>query len=327
MMLFSAEKWSESEELNKFIPVSAGLSYEKVESSLEDSFRLFVLPLFGEKLADEIQSFYINDGVTDLQRSLLEECQRAVANLAFWYNYTELNVRITDQGMQRQESEGTFKQTYKYQEDQLRNSFRNKGFNALDRMIEFLDLHQDDFPLYAQSPAYTRRRQAIVRSTAEVDINYFINKSHLIFLRLKPFFKVVEETILQPLLGVDLYAKLTEALKKEEKTIGGTTTEELRTRCAQFVIFKSIAELIRSTGSLTDRGLYFTQFLPGDGNLSVTPVDRETALAVVNDMERNVRAYQDLLLTFIEKTLPEFFKGRQSQVLDRDNNNKRTVWV
>lgn len=326
-MIFSAKKWSDSDELNKFIPVSAGLSYRSVESSLDDAFRLFVLPLFGQDLADEIESYYDNADATQLQLSLLAECQRAVANLAFWYNYTELNIRITDQGMQRQESESSYKQTYKYQEDLLRSSFKNKGFNALDRMIEFLEMNQDAFLDYAMSPAYSRRQHAIVRSTREVDAVYFINNSHLIFLRLMPVFKVIEETVLQSVLGAELYAKLVKALHDGEKNIGGTTTEELRSRCAVFVIFKSIAELIRSTGSLTDRGLYFTHLLAGDGNTSVTPADRETALSMVAGIEQHAQSYADLLVKFIEQSLPEFFKGRQSQALDRDNNHKRTFWA
>lgn len=326
-MIFSAKKWADSDELNRFIPVSAGLSFDKVESSLEDAFRLFVLPLFGQDLSDDIRSYYDNPDASDLQHALLEECQRAVANLAFWYNYTELNIRITDQGMQRQESDGSFKQAYKYQEDALKHSFKNKGFNALDRMIEFLDVHQDEFPHYKDSPAYARRTRSIVRNTAEVDRTYFINNSHIIFLRLKPYFKLVEETVLQPVLGTDLYDKLVTSLQEEKKDLGSTTTEELRSRCATFVILKSIAELIRATGSLTDRGLYFVQLLAGDGNTSAAPADREDALSMAAHVELNAKAYHDLLVKFIETSLPEFFKGRQSDILNRDNDNKRTFWA
>lgn len=327
-MIFSKQNWSDSDELNKFIPVSAALSFERVESSLEDAFRLFILPLFGQQLSDEIESYYLNGDATDLQLQLLAECQRAVANLAFWYNYTELNVRITDQGMQRQESaEGTFKQTYKYQEDQLRNAFRNKGFNALDRMIDFLDDHAADFTAYEQSPACAQRRHAIVRSTAEVDEICFINKSHLIFLRLKPLFHVIEETVLQPLLGIDLYRTLTKALADGTAELGETTTEELRRRCARFVVFKAIAELARTTGSLTDRGLYFAHLTAGDGNLQLTPAQREEAASMAITYERQAKSFQDLLQMFVEHYLPTYFKGRQTDVLKRDNTDKRTVWL
>ena len=326
-MVFSKEKWNDAAELNQFIPVSAALYFESVQSSLEDAWRLFVLPLLGEALAEEIEAYYDDDDPTALQLKVLNECQRAVANLAFWYNYDELNIRISDQGMQRQESDGSFKQTYKYQEDQLKTSFKNKGFNALDRVIDLLDKHQKDFPLYEQSPAYASRKSSIVRSTAEVDANYFINNSHLIFLRLKPIFKSVEDTVLQPALGDALYQALTKALKDGTEVLGDTTTEEFRQRCASFVVLKSIAKLVRQTGSLTDRGLYFASIHEGDGNLSVRPSDRETALSLAGELECEADACLNQLMNFIQHYLPAFYKGRQSDVLNRDNNHKRTVFL
>ena len=326
-MVFSKEKWNDAAELNQFIPVSAALYFESVQSSLEDAWRLFVLPLLGEALAEEIEAYYIDEDPTALQLKVLNECQRAVANLAFWYNFDELNIRISDQGMQRQESDGSFKQTYKYQEDQLKTSFKNKGFNALDRVIDLLDKHQKDFPLYEESPAYATRKSSIVRSTAEVDANYFINNSHLIFLRLKPIFKSVEDTVLQPALGDALYQALTKALKEGTAELGDTTTEEFRQRCASFVVLKSIAKLVRQTGSLTDRGLYFASIHEGDGNLSVRPSDRETALSLAGDLEREADTRLNLLMNFIQHYLPAYYKGRQSDVLNRDNNHKRTVFL
>lgn len=326
-MIFSAKKWEDSDELKKFIPVSAALSFEKVESSLNDAFSLFIVPLFGEELSKKFQNIYDDPEADELEILLLEECQRAIANLAFWYNYTELNIRITDQGFQRQEAEN-FKSTYKYQEDQLRTAFKNKGFNAIDRMIDFLDKHRQEFSEYEKSPAYACRTKAIVRKTSEVDEIYFINNSHLIFLRLKPFFKIVEETVLQPVLGVDLYGTLLKSIEMGDKDLGGTTVEELRTRCAQFVIMRAVAMLIRSTGSLTDRGLYFRQLLPDkEGNESENPVGFEQALSTAANVELTAKSYHDLLLTFIEEKLPEFFKGRQSRVFDRDNDHKKSVWL
>lgn len=250
-----------------------------------------------------------------------------MANLAFWYNFDELNIRISDQGMQRQESDGSFKQTYKYQEDQLKTSFKNKGFNALDRVIDLLDKHQKDFPLYEQSPAYASRKSSIVRSTAEVDANYFINNSHLIFLRLKPIFKLVEESGLRAVLGESLYKDLLKAIKDGETTIGDTTTEELRLRCVSFVVFTSIAELMQQTGTLTDRGLYFEQIHEGDGNLSVKPARPGDLMVRVDNLRKNADTCLNQLMNFIQLNLPTYYKGRQSDVLNRDNNHKRTVFL
>ena len=326
-MVFSKEKWNNAAELNQFIPVSSALYFESVQSSLDDAWRLFVLPLLGDALAEEIEAYYNLEEPTALQRKVLNECQRAVANLAFWYNFDELNVRISDQGMQRQESDGSFKQTFKYQEDQLRAAFKNKGFNALDRVIDLLDKHQKDFPLYEQSPAYASRKSSIVRSTAEVDANYFINNSHLIFLRLKPIFKLVEESGLRAVLGESLYKDLLKAIKDGETTIGDTTTEELRLRCVSFVVFTSIAELMQQTGTLTDRGLYFEQIHEGDGNLSVKPARPGDLMIRVDNLRKNADTCLNQLMNFIQLNLPTYYKGRQSDVLTRDNNHKRTMFL
>ena len=326
-MVFSKEKWNDAAELNQFIPVSAALNFESVQSSLDDAWRLFVLPLLGDALAEEIEAYYAAGDPTVLQRKVLNECQRAVANLAFWYNFDELNVRISDQGMQRQESEGSFKQTFKYQEDQLRAAFKNKGFNALDRVIDLLDKHQTDFPLYEQSPAYASRKSSIVRSTAEVDANYFINNSHLIFLRLKPIFKLVEESALKAVLGESLYQDLLKAIKNGEPAIGETTTEELRLRCVSYVVLTSIAELMQQTGTLTDRGLYFEQIHEGDGNLSIKPARHADVMVRVDNLRKSADNCLNQLMNFIQLYLPSYYKGRQSDVLHRDNNHKRTVFL
>lgn len=326
-MIFSKEKWNDAAELNQFIPVSAALSFESVQSSLEDAWRLFVLPLLGAPLAEELEAYYHADNLNALQAEALNECQRAVANLSFWYNYTELNVRISDQGMQRQESDGSFKQTYKYQEDQLRLSFRNKGFNALDRLIEIFDKHQADFPLYEQSPAYASRKAAIVRSTADVNREYFINNSHLTFLRLKPLLNLAEEHDLKWCIGDELYEVLKDALKKGIASIGNTTTEELRYRCARFVIPMAIAKLVLQTGSVTDRGLYFAHLNEGDGNVSMSPATLEERKSMERIVLRHAEDCAVALTSFIQSQLPEYFGGRPSSVLTRDNDNKRTVFL
>lgn len=327
-MIFSIINWNDAEELNRFIPVSAGLSFEKVESSLEDAWRIFILPLLGEELCARIQSIYDAYQRDASDEELLQQCQRAIANIAFWNNYDELNVRISDIGMMRQESaEGTFKPTFKYQEDRLRQTFRNKGFNALDLIIDYLQRHKDRYPEYLASPAYAERLQAIVRTTDEVDRACFINHSHLIFLRLKPIFRRIEEHDLAQQITEPLYDTLMDALSSDEQYIGNIETESLRMRCADYVIFKAVATLIRETGSLNDRGLYFTRLSEGDGNVASSPADKDQSADLSSIYEQYASRALSSLQHFIRNYLPEFFGGCQSQVLLRDNTDKRTVWL
>lgn len=321
-MIFSKDKWTE--DIQALIPVSTALSYDKMASSLKDAWRLFFVPLFGP-MAEVINSIYNEQNPDDKKRLLLEESQHALVNLAMWHNYPELNVRITDMGFHRQETEN-FKSTFKYQEDDLRLSFKNKGFNALDRIIEFLNKNKEVFPEFENSPAYIRKK-SIVQSVAEVDNIYFINRSHLIYLRLLPIFKVIEDTVLQPHIGARLYTQLQSALQKNTAEIEGVKVASLREKCAKVVIYLSLARLLRQTYSITDRGLYFVGLHQADGSVSALPADRETAIAHAADLELTADSFLSQLLNFIQEQLPSFFGGRESDVLNRDNDNKKTFWA
>ena len=209
----------------------------------------------------------------------------------------------------------------------MRQSFKNKGFNALDRMIELLNKNQNSFPDFKDSPACTLRTKSIVQSAAEVDKWHFINRSHLIFLRLLPIFKVIEDTVLQPHIGSRLYTLLQSALQNGTEEIEGVKVESLREKCSKVVIFLSLAKLLRQTYSITDRGLYFVSLHQGDGSIAAFPADRDTAVAHAAELEHTADIYLSQLLNFIQEELPAFFGGRESSVLDRDNDNKKTFWA
>ena len=118
----------------------------------------------------------------------------------------------------------------------------------------------------------------VVRSAKEVNDVYFIDGSRLVFLRLRPLLKEVEDTMLPGVIGQSLYDAMQQAFETGTTDIGDTTVEELRIRCGQYCIFKAVAQLMRQTGSVTDRGLYFLQTTAsGEGNEDITPADHDRA--------------------------------------------------
>ena len=57
-MLFSKEKWNNGKEMGAYVPTSASLSFEKVESSLQSADDLFLTPLLGDGLMAAIETIY-----------------------------------------------------------------------------------------------------------------------------------------------------------------------------------------------------------------------------------------------------------------------------
>ena len=328
-MVFSKEKWNGDEGIGMFVHASKALSWVTMAGPLEQAWQLFVLPLLGEELCGAVDAIFSKSvgNRTAAEKRVLWYVQGAVANLALWHNFFELNVRLTDQGHQRQETEN-FKSVYKYQERELQQSYRNKGFNSLDALMAYLDAHASDFSGWAAAPANVRRKKSVVKSALEVDDVVFINRSTIVFLRLQPILARLEQTDLPVILGSRLCDAFMAKLGTGDNTIGQTSVEELRVRVGRVLVNKAVAELIRQTGSLTDRGLYFETVTAGREGDSVTsvPTSREKAL-LAEVYERDAVAQYQALSNFIELNIPELYAGHPSDVFKRDNEGKRTFWA
>lgn len=328
-MIFSKDTWATKEGFRHFVNASKALSWETMETPLEQTWMMLFVPMLGQQLADDISAIY-EMRAEDRSRAstfLLMYAQMALANLTLWLNYDELNVRLTDQGHQRQESD-TFKSLYKYQEDKLRHIYMVKGFNAVDTMLEWLDKFSDDYPSWTDSPANARRQSSVVRCAAEVNDTVFINNSYIVFLRMIPAINRIVDTILPVRLGVELFDLFKSKLSEGSAVVGSTTIEELRSYVRKYVVCLAAAELVKETGSLTDRGLYFDSYVAGkDGNEISRPATREEQSGACAGYFASAERYGHALDNFIEFNIPEYFAGRESDIFKRDNDGKKTVWV
>lgn len=343
-MIFSAEKWDKGAELKAVMKVNTAISFDMMKAPLHNAFRQFLKPLLGDAMAAEVVEIYNfgpipdvlganTEGATEreaLDRQLLEICQRANANLAFWNDFDEISVRITDAGFQRQKSDNeSFQQAYKYQEDNLRMSFRNKGFNALDELLDFLYAHIAEYPEFASSQAYRERKSAIVRYTSDVNDVCHINGSRIVFLRLQPHLKFIEEMYLQPAIGDRLYERLIDNLvnpptdETEQKNV-----ERLRAACARYMAAMAVRRLLMETGSITDRGLYFSSVQPGEkGNEETKPVDAERIAVQIQNLKADADMYMTALLRVARTGFRDCYEGDPRQAFNRDNTGKKTFWV
>ena len=324
-MIFSHDNWDNGREIGRYVPTSASLSFEKMQSSLSNVQELFLIPLLGDDMMETIEDIYERvemDDLTDEERKLLRLAQRAVANLAFWYDFDNLQVRISDQGFQRQGSED-WQQTYKYQEDRLREGFKVKGFNALDRLLTYLADHAAMFTNYEFSPADKARKKAIVRTVAEVQRYVNIENSAILFLRLAAEFPTVEEVELQGVLGSELYWQLRDYL--DSLADGGnedTELEALREQCVRVMVNGAALRLLKQTGSLTDKGLYFEAVTANNSENRTRNAASDTAIGDrLNFYQSDLDNSKTLLHLYIRDNLPDYAAANDGHVI-RDNDGR-----
>jgi hypothetical protein len=316
-MIFSQLKWDEEREGLEYIKMSVALTWFNVKSALRNAWELFITPLAGEPMAEKLIEIHAKEERSKEEEMLLRLAQRANILLAFWYDYTEMSLLIGDSGFKRQESE-TEHTPYKYQEKQLRDGWKTKGFNALDDLLAFLE--KKDYPQYRESENYTRTQQAIVQNTAQVNEIFFINHSRLTFLRLKPHFKIVEETLIAPRTGT-LYANLKAELQKEtpEEKFAG-----LRLVLRPVIVLQAIRRLLLESGDLSDRGLFFASLKSNDSDAEVRPVADNRAVHLAKQAEMDAIAYWKLAEKYMQK---HFGIEPAGGCHRRDNKNKKSFWA
>lgn len=329
-MLFSKEKWNNAKEVMPYMQASAALSFEKCASSFEDAENKYLLTVFGPDLLSRIQAIYASENRTEKESELLKLAQSAECNLALDMNFDEFNVRLTDMGVQRQETD-KFKQAYKYQEEAIKRLYRNRGLNTLDLAIDFLNRNIDGFPEWEVSEYRQKSRRSIVRSAREINELYHIENSGIIYMMLLPD---IDRAVLklQGVIGAELYFKLVDALERGDKYVfvdsDGITAESFRKECVRYVVMVALASFISMSGRITDRGLFFSQTVASgtnpEENRSVGSDDRheaETRFLATASM------YARALERDVQNFYPQYFHGNECDVLKRDNNGKNTFWL
>ena len=320
--------------LQELIPVSQALSEEQVASPLLSAYDMFIRPLLGDRVSDHFRDLTKKIEEEDYEASheelhALQLMRRATANLAFWYSFTELNTHITDQGFQRSEGE-TYKPVYRYQELDLKQQFRNKGFNAIDKMLRYMQEKPDSFPGFRESEAWTDFEHALVRGPGEIDDYCYIQGSYLVYLKLRPAFKRIMELFIEPVLGTQLCEALNAWLQDGTVSQGATEAlmSKLREKVVPVIVCKALSEHVRNVGEITDRGLYYStiQANATENQATLTGSDSERARQAAQ-LYSSATHYKHRLIRWVEEYLPTMFKGHPEDAFNRDNDHKHTFWA
>jgi hypothetical protein len=84
---------------------------------------------------------------------------------------------------------------------------------------------------------------------------------------------------------------------------------------------EAILQLLRTTGSVTDRGAYYSSYVAtGGGNESSQPASDTRLQLMITDAEHARDSYVARLTNWISSLMPCLSGGDPLRVLDRDND-------
>lgn len=168
------------------------------------------------------------------QTALLPYYRRALAWLALYEYHPHAAVQFSEAGLMRVESE-THKTAYKYQESaKLRSTLQN-GYEALEKLILFLENNKADYPDWEDAPGYLRHHEVLLHTAAVFRIAQSKKITRHVFDLVRGIIEDVEQFAIVPLIGEDQY----EALLTARKT--GTWTTETMEKKVIYLLQRAVA--------------------------------------------------------------------------------------
>jgi len=130
-----------------------------------------------------------------------------------WMNIS--GVSISELGLQRIEGDVsglTRKSAFQYQEKNAKEYFRNKGFNAMETVMKYIMGNLALYPEFVLSVTCKSLTGSIFPNTAMFDKYYNINKSMLLFIKMKQYIREAELFDIAPSIGMTFLNRIKTSL-------------------------------------------------------------------------------------------------------------------
>ena len=333
----------DDEELRYVKQFSKGFSFERLADHVANAERNFLYPLLGKELYSKLAEYHAGSDFkikdpffnADFSGELFEEVkedkkqmayaillwysQHAIVHLGIYLGFDVLNSVSTDAGFKKGNNEHGL---FKYQENNLKDYYKDTGFNGLDRALEIIEMYIDEFTEFKD--ILTALKSSIIPDTKTFNGLYYINNSRLIFMRLVPYMETILNLEIAPIMGLDNLQYLKDELKKEEPS---AKAKAVLLYVQNPLAYLATVSLMEETGAeLTDRGLYFKGMQAGYGGPDVnvpTPVER--LLPIINRNRLAAHNLLDFLRSYMVRSWDGYAPAPPGYH-NRDNSGKKTFF-
>lgn len=205
------------DDIKNFLSVDISMQTKTIEPYYKPAEQ-HVIRLLGKEQYEELDDYYnFSDEAVEELDALLPYVQRPVVNFAYFLGLSMLNVSIGENGI-AVISNSNLTPASKQRTDDLKADLEKAAYDALESLLEFLEQHTDDYPLWESSDAYTYQYEYLITSARRFDELLRINRSRLTFLNWRPTMADVETLQIHPLISKDYCDELKTQMKSDTVT-------------------------------------------------------------------------------------------------------------
>jgi hypothetical protein len=195
--------------LNQYADASNGINWTSIQDSVKHAQNRYLRPILGTDFINELIAINTPNAV---QSELIEALRRSLASLSFYLFVPISDVMITDGGVRRGNSTD-MPTAFRYQVDDARKAYLDRGFEYLEDAIALLESNLYDFGTWTASDEYLTYKQLFIRTGSEfAKLHSGIRYPRRMFMLLRSSIYNVQELSLPDILGDEVYTEIASAL-------------------------------------------------------------------------------------------------------------------
>lgn len=233
-----------SEELKSVVKINSSLPFDSLKPFISDALDTYIEPHIGNVVIDIATSHENPDD------NLLEKIRRALGPLSLFLAIDEMSVLIGDGGITVANTPGTRSPANDSKIAAAKINLFNRGMQALDRLIDYLERNISKYPDYRDHRALSGNTQCIIKSQYEYQDKGFVNieYSAMSYRTILPTILQLQERYIQQWVGEKYYISM---LQSSPST---AIQQILLDYCIRYLANKS-AELHTSVASRQERSV------------------------------------------------------------------------
>lgn len=206
--------------------ISTSVELTSLAPVIADTARRHLVPYLSSEVYLDLVEAYADNDLSAEQTELLPYVRRALALLTM-YEYSKVGgIEFTEGGIHRNESDSK-KTAYRYQEKQYSEYMREKGYDAIEEMLKFLDDNIEDYPDWATTEEANSHLSLLLNYASDFRLLIYLQCDRYTFECLRPIIAEVERAAVQALVPTAFWASLKDAHQDDDLTAHG---KELRKR-------------------------------------------------------------------------------------------------
>lgn len=245
----AAELFSNFAEFKTYVGgrINTSIKLESLDATIYETARRHITPWLGLEFYEYLVA---GSGLTGEEEDLLPYVKRPLAILTM-YEWSKVGaIEVGESGMHRIESE-TRKSAYRYQERKYEEDALEKGYNALELLLRYLDTNKADFGDWAESEEGLAHRTPLLNYASDFRFLTLPECDRYTFECIRPIIAEVEKFGIEKQLPAEFWEGFI------GRHLDGSLTDEevlLRKYIRQSIAHRSIEEAVKQRWIRIDKG-------------------------------------------------------------------------